>query len=300
MAGMTIFLTRGGQDPVAVDLSPDATVGDLAEEAARFAQNGSDILLTFQGQELNDLKQALSDLGIGPETRVDVSCRALGWHADLVGGAILFRHPEFGTVVEFVTSSNGWWRFVEGPNAGGEEALEGIMVWSSSTPADTDTQSLNHGGDGARDLAKAAADGHPKLAADLWTGSTSERFGMWLGFPAPWGSTWCNKDTANQAILFMSDGVRWYNGEPGDAHGVEVARDGRFAVLSEEAAEELRSKVYAEHPEVAALDRSGSESDEATDGRPPGAGQSHRDPTASGGKAPRGSAGTARKRCSVQ
>eukprot|EP00756_Hemistasia_phaeocysticola_P030792 Hpha_TRINITY_DN16311_c0_g1::TRINITY_DN16311_c0_g1_i1::g.62239::m.62239 len=72
MAGLLIFLKHLGVNK-AVELPPDATVGDLAAAAGCSA-----VRLSFQGAKLSDASQLLADAGVCQQSEVNITDRE-GW-----------------------------------------------------------------------------------------------------------------------------------------------------------------------------------------------------------------------------
>eukprot|EP01062_Namystynia_karyoxenos_P048968 TRINITY_DN37409_c0_g1_i3.p1 TRINITY_DN37409_c0_g1~~TRINITY_DN37409_c0_g1_i3.p1 ORF type:complete len:244 (+),score=65.51 TRINITY_DN37409_c0_g1_i3:81-812(+) len=197
MAGILVYLQLG-DTVVPAELPASATAADLADEAARLlpVPRGG-MQLSFQGQQLQ-LDKELSDAGVGPESRVEVSSAA-GWDAiyqEPAGeddGCIMFRHAEHGTVVEFMNASNGWWRMRTPQDAG--NVLEGWTVWDSGDAVCRALEQFD--GRGSLRELLAAPGKHP--VGDVLRGCPRETFlhDNWMGVPSPWGYTWMNKlDTA--------------------------------------------------------------------------------------------------------
>eukprot|EP01062_Namystynia_karyoxenos_P048970 TRINITY_DN37409_c0_g2_i1.p1 TRINITY_DN37409_c0_g2~~TRINITY_DN37409_c0_g2_i1.p1 ORF type:complete len:338 (+),score=93.24 TRINITY_DN37409_c0_g2_i1:74-1015(+) len=265
MAGIPIYLLDGGS-VLAVELPVAATVADLAEEAARLlAVPCSQLRLSFQGQRLR-LDQELSDAGVGPESRVEVSCGEKdNWDAihqydesgHELNGDVTFRHSVHGTLVEFARSSNGWWRFME-PCDDACERFMGIMVWNSTAPERRDMQPFEDI-ESIRTL-RAEPGRHP--SCDLLQdrgGEDGVVYGLWMGVKSPWGSTWANKRDALR-VCFSPTGVQWFFVDTSDpamvegevfeevCPGYEIQGDGPFRLMSAEETVRLCHRVAELHP----------------------------------------------------
>eukprot|EP01062_Namystynia_karyoxenos_P043077 TRINITY_DN31531_c0_g1_i1.p1 TRINITY_DN31531_c0_g1~~TRINITY_DN31531_c0_g1_i1.p1 ORF type:complete len:301 (+),score=36.44 TRINITY_DN31531_c0_g1_i1:100-1002(+) len=246
MAGMTIFLDKAGGGQAAVDMRPEATVGDLAEAAAgALGVSEQSVTLYFQGSALADPRLELSDAGVGPEARVEVHERLSHWNGMRGLSTVTLMHSEFSTVVELMENSIGWWRVMETCPNDPEKQLRGMILWGGRLPSGVQTQAMRDFGSVIHTLRRATAGGSREHTADLLlSGGERSSFGNWIGCTAPWGFTWANEDNCNQAILLMPDGVRWYN----LAGGVEIVRGGPFRVLTEEETEQLKRRVRETHP----------------------------------------------------
>eukprot|EP01065_Artemidia_motanka_P003888 TRINITY_DN1186_c0_g1_i4.p1 TRINITY_DN1186_c0_g1~~TRINITY_DN1186_c0_g1_i4.p1 ORF type:complete len:258 (+),score=62.23 TRINITY_DN1186_c0_g1_i4:59-775(+) len=91
MAGLTLFLLGPTGVKHAVDVTPDASVGTLAEEAARvFDVPVASVRLSWQGRELGDRREALADAGVCNQSMLEVQTRRIrfvecGAHLEIQG-----------------------------------------------------------------------------------------------------------------------------------------------------------------------------------------------------------------------
>eukprot|EP01065_Artemidia_motanka_P003889 TRINITY_DN1186_c0_g1_i5.p1 TRINITY_DN1186_c0_g1~~TRINITY_DN1186_c0_g1_i5.p1 ORF type:complete len:258 (+),score=55.01 TRINITY_DN1186_c0_g1_i5:59-775(+) len=78
MAGLTLFLLGPTGVKHAVDVTPDASVGTLAEEAARvFDVPVASVRLSWQGRELGDRREALADAGVCNQSMLEVQTQKI-------------------------------------------------------------------------------------------------------------------------------------------------------------------------------------------------------------------------------
>lgn len=246
---LIVFLSHLDKQMCA-ELPADGTIGDLFKEAGMQMEVAPKRLrIRYQDQRFTDMDMPLADAGLSNEAVVHIELAGESdWKGAVTSNSVALSSEELQARLEFILSSNGWFRMQDHHHFGQEKAR---MVWSGGFPKMDDIQCYDD-----ETVRVFNAPEELKPLGDL-TGEPGgvTTHGGWKCHSAPWGAVWQSDQTTACCAVTMQDAAYLLGSKKGalTPSGTVVRAKQDACRMKDEDVKALLEMMQADVPQVVSL-----------------------------------------------